>query len=159
MAAGSGYQAVDPIPVPLKYTGADFAETAFWRLRGKLDVPKERWVRFPHCQGADGSLPLAWAGCDALRLARAVSSWYVEIQERVGGSEDPRLIPLLACLAELLPWIKQWHNDVDPEFHQRMGDYFEGFLQEEARRLDLTVAKIVAWQPPAAENRTRRRRG
>jgi hypothetical protein len=32
------------IPVPPKYTSADFLKTDFWRLRGKLDVPKERWI-------------------------------------------------------------------------------------------------------------------
>ena len=40
------------IPVPPKYTSGDFASSTYWRLRGKLDVPKERWVSFPHCEGA-----------------------------------------------------------------------------------------------------------
>jgi hypothetical protein len=40
------------------------------RLRGKLDVPKERWVSFPHCEGPDGTLVIAWAGYDHLQLAR-----------------------------------------------------------------------------------------
>jgi len=30
---------------------ADFLKGDYWRLRGKLDVPKERWVSFPHCEG------------------------------------------------------------------------------------------------------------
>ena len=104
----------------------------FWRLRGKLDVPKERWLSFPHCEGDDGSLMVAWAGYNHLQLARAISAYYVDVQERLGGRDDPRLIPLLACLIELLPWLKQWHNEVDPEFGVPMGDYFEGFVQEEA---------------------------
>ena len=33
------------IPVPPKYTSADFLKSDYWRLRGKLDVPKERWIR------------------------------------------------------------------------------------------------------------------
>jgi hypothetical protein len=145
------------IPVPPKYTGSDFASSTYWRLRGKLDVPKERWISFPHCEGDDGTLMIAWAGYDHLQLARAISAYYVDVQERLGGRDDPRLVPLLACLIELLPWLKQWHNDVDPEFGLPMGDYFEGFIQEEARQMGKTLDEIKAWGPP--QRIARRRRG
>jgi hypothetical protein len=145
------------IPVPPKYTSADFLDGDYWRLRGKLDVAKERWVSFPHCEGEDGTLTVAWAGYDHLQLARSVSAYYVDVQERLGGRDDPRLVPLLACLVELLPWLKQWHNEVDPEFGVPMGDYFEGFLQEESRNLGLTLDEIRAWQPPQRAARGRRR--
>ena len=79
---------------------------------------------------------------DHLQLARAISAYYVDVQERLGGRDDPRLVPLLACLIELLPWLKQWHNEVDPEFGVPMGDYFEGFIQEESRNLGLTLNEI-----------------
>lgn len=164
-----GYQAAvkareaipaDPeIDVPPKYASADFLKSDFWRLRGKLDVPKERWVSFPHCEGLDGSLMIAWAGYDHLQLARAVSAHYMDVQEKLGGRDDPRLIPLLGCLIELLPWIKQWHNDPDAAFDgTRMGDYFEGFINEEARQLGKTIDEIKAWTPPQrAATRGRRR--
>src|SRR5262249_26274407 len=42
---------IGDIPVPPKYTSGDFASGTYWRLRGKLDVPKERWVSFPYCEG------------------------------------------------------------------------------------------------------------
>ena len=88
---------VGDIPVPPKYTSADFLKSDYWRLRGKLDVPKERWVSFPHCEGEDGTLVIAWAGYDHLQLARAISAYYVDVQERLGGRDDPRLVPLLAA--------------------------------------------------------------
>jgi len=150
---------VGTIPVPPKYTSADFLKSDYWRLRGKLDVPKERWVSFPHCEGPDGTLVVAWAGYDHLQLARAISAYYVDVQERLGGRDDPRLIPLLACLFELLPWLKQWHNDIDPEFGVPMGDYFEGFIQEEARQLGKTVPEIKAWKPPQRTTRRPRASG
>jgi hypothetical protein len=127
------HREIGDIPVPPKYTSSDFVSSTSWRLRGKLDVPKERWVSFPYCEGADGTQVIAWAGYDHLQLARTISAYYVEIQERLGGHDDLRLVPLLTCLIALLPWLKQWHNEVDPEFGLHMGDYFEGFLQEEAR--------------------------
>lgn len=139
---------IGDIPVPPKYTSADFLKSDYWRLRGKLDVPKERWVSFPHCEAPDGSPVIAWAGYDHLQLARSVSAYYVEIQEHEGGHDDPRLVPLLACLIELLPWLKQWHNQVDPDFGIPMGDYFEGFIAEEARLHGLTAPEVRAWQPP-----------
>ena len=97
-------QEVGAIPAPPKYASGDFLKTHYWKLRGKLDVPKERWVSFPHCEGQDGTLMIAWAGYNHLQLARAISAHYVDVQERLGGRDDPRLVPLLASLIELLPW-------------------------------------------------------
>ncbi len=153
----SGLAALREIPVPPKYTSGDFAHTTYWRLRGKLDVPKERWVSFPHCEGPDGTLMLAWAGYDHLQLARAISAYYVDVQERFGGRDDPRLTPLLGCLIEFLPWLKQWHNDVDAEFGMHMGDYFEGFVQEEARQMGQTLDEIKDWQAPKKAARRRKK--
>jgi hypothetical protein len=140
------------IPVPPHYTSADFltaAGTRFWALRGKLDVPKERWISFPHCEAPDGTLMICWAGYDHLQQARAISSFYVRVQNELGGSDDPRLVPLLACLIELTPWLLQWHNEPDASFDGlRMGDYFEGFVAEEARHQGKTLPELRAWSPP-----------
>ena len=135
------------IDVPPKYANTDFIKPNYWRLRGKLDVPKERWIAFPHCQSEDGTLAIAWAGYNHLQLAQALSTYYIDIKERIGGSNDPRLAPLLASLVELIPWLKQWHNDIDPEFGLAMGDYYEGFLIEEAKAIGHTVESLKAWEP------------
>jgi hypothetical protein len=148
---------VGDIPVPPKYVSADFLTSGFWRLRGKLDVPKERWVSFPYCEGNDGMPMIAWAGYNHLQLTRAISTYYVDVQERLGGRDDPRLVPLMACLIELLPWLKQWHNEFDREFGMPLGDYFEGFIQEEARQMGKTLAEIQTWQPPQRTRRDGRR--
>ncbi|MFO0914161.1 MAG: BREX-2 system adenine-specific DNA-methyltransferase PglX [Pirellulales bacterium] len=152
---------VGNIPIPPKYESSDFTSTGgarYWALRGKLDVPKERWVSFPHCEGPDGTLVIAWAGYDHLQLARAISEYFVDIQERLGGRDDPRLVPLLACIIELLPWLKQWHHDIDPEFNQRMDEVYDAFVAEEAKNLGLTIDQIKAWQPPARSTFRGRRR-
>lgn len=156
-------ESVGTIPVPPKYTSADFISTGgarYWSLRGKLDVPKERWISFPHCEGPDGTLVICWAGYDHLQQAQAISAYYVRVQTEFGGSDDPRLIPLLASLIELLPWLKQWHNEPNANFDGlRMGDYFEGFVNEEARNLGKTLAEIKAWVPPAKGQRGRVAKG
>ncbi|MAX35349.1 MAG: SAM-dependent methyltransferase [Gimesia sp.] len=146
-----GLDPILSIPVPPKYKSSDFLSTGgarYWALRGKLDVPKERWVSFPHCEGPDGALLLAWAGYNHLQLTQAISAYFVEVQEHLGGRDDVRLIPLLAGVIELLPWLKQWHHDIDPEFNQRMDEVYEGFVNEEARALGKTSDEIKAWQPP-----------
>ena len=149
---------IGDIPVPPKYTTKDFQNTTYWRLRGKLDVPKERWISFPHCEGEDQTLLIAWAGYDHLQLAQAIAAHYVEVQEKTGGSRDPRLEILLACLLELIPWLKQWHNNLDPDHNLRMGDYFEDFIQEEARQMNKSIEDIRGWQPPKKTARKKRRK-
>lgn len=134
-------------PVPPTYAIKDFQTTCFWRLRGKLDVPKERWVSFPHCEGEDQSMLIAWAGYNHLQLAQAVAAHYVDIQERTGGSGDPRLEILLACMIEIMLWIKQLHNDINPDFNIRMGDYYQVFITDEAKQMVKTIEEIRNWQP------------
>ena len=151
-------ESVGKIPVPPKYQSKDFLKTDFWRLRGGLDVPKERWVSHPGCErGADGSLVVAWAGWNPLQQATAVAGYYMGMKENEGW-EPVRLQPLLASLLERLPWLEQWHNEPDPVFGERMGNYLRGFVTEEARALGFTLDDLRAWQPAAAPVRRGRRR-
>lgn len=138
---------VGAIPVPPKYQSKDFLKSDFWRLRGGLDVPKERWVSYPGCErAADGSLVIAWAGWNHLQQATAVARYYMDMKEGEGW-EPARLQPLLAALLELVPWLEQWHNEVDPVFGERMGDYYQSFVNEEARALGYTLDDLRAWKP------------
>ena len=152
LAASSG-----AIPVPPKYKSLDFLTTDVWRLRGGLDVPKERWISYPGCErGADGSLAIAWAGWDHLQQATALAGFYLDMKDSEGWPPE-RLQALLAGLLELLPWLAQWHNDVDPVYGERMGDYYQSFVTEEARALGFTLDDLRAWKPAAAV-KTRGRR-
>lgn len=138
---------VGPIPLPPKYQSKDFVKADYWRLRGSLDVPKERWISFPGCErGSDGSLVIAWAGWNHLQQATAVAGYYMDVKDSEGW-EPARLQPLLASLLELVPWLEQWHNELDPVFGERMGDYYRGFVTEEARGLGFTLDDLRAWKP------------
>ena len=132
------------IPVPPKYASADFLKSTYWKLRGKLDVPKERWVSYPGAERAgDDSLVIAWAGWDHLQQAQALAEYFLDARDNQGWQSD-RLKPLLAGLADLIPWLKQWHNTPDPNLGMGLGDYFAGFLEEECRRLQITVQACEA---------------
>jgi hypothetical protein len=140
---------VGDIAVPPKYTSADFAKSTYWALRGKLDVPKERFVSFPFVTGADGQTMIAWAGLDHLQLAKAIGDFYGLVQTEIGGSDDPRLVPLLAALHELVPWVRQWRAGNDPVYGGEPAEFFEDFIRAEAAARGMTVAEVLSWQPPA----------
>ena len=104
----------------------------------------------------DDSLPVLWAGYDHKARAQAIATWFVE-RRQVDGWPAHRLVPLLAGLLELVPWLCQWHNDIDPDMGIGMGDFYAGFVAEQARELELTEETIRAWTPPAATRRPRRK--
>lgn len=144
------------IPVPPKYKSSDFRSGTYWRLRGALDVPKERFICYPAATpDADGTMLLGWAGWDHLQQATALAGHYLHLKENEGWQPD-RLIPLLAGLNVLVPWLKQWHNEWNAEHDARMGDYFEGFVQDEARALEASVDTLKQWRPPVAARRRRK---
>ncbi len=150
-------EAVGKIPVPPKYQSKDFLKTDVWRLRGGLDVPKERWVSYPGCErGVDGSLVIAWAGWNHLQQATAIAAYYLDMKDNEGWPPE-RLQPLLAGIQELVPWLQQWHNDLDPTYGERMGDYYKGFVAEEARALGFTLDDLRAWKPAVTAARRGRR--
>ncbi len=137
------------IPVPPRYSSSDFRSQAAWKLRGKLDVPKERFVLYPGAErGADASPVVGWAGWSHREQALALAARILDLRER----EDPdaeRLTPLLAGLLELLPWIHQWHPDADPDYGGPPGDYFESWLDQQLSELALTRESLRAWHPQA----------
>ncbi len=142
------------IPVPPKYTNADFLKTDYWRLRGKLDVPKERWIIYPHCStDSDPTLVVGWAGWNHLEQATALVAYY-DARKREGW-DAKRLTPLLAGLDQLLPWIHQWHPEIDKEFGETAGQSFQTMLEHDAHELGLTLEDIRNWAPPATARKAR----
>jgi SAM-dependent methyltransferase len=137
---------VEKIPVPPKYKSSDFRDSASWRSRGKLDVPKERFVLYPRTHlGADTSTVVGWAGWDHLQQLRVLAGLYAARKQ--DGAEVDELTPLLAGMAELLPWVLHWHDAPDPVFGDRMGQYFTGFLDSERAALGLTADDLADWRP------------
>ncbi|MEX2292100.1 MAG: BREX-2 system adenine-specific DNA-methyltransferase PglX [Mycobacteriales bacterium] len=139
---------VGVIPVPPKYTSADFRKTSYWLHRGKLDVPKERFVLYPDAgRDTDPTPLLGWAGWDDAQQGLAL---HTVIGEREGeGWDDERLVPLVAGLVERQPWVDQWHGGLDPA----LGYDVAAFLREElaARRAQVsrTDDQLRAWRPAA----------
>jgi hypothetical protein len=143
--------------IPPKYSDRDYTSMDYYRLRGRLDVPKERFISYPGCESdEDGEPVYGWAGWNHLKRVQALASLYQKRKTDEGWTAE-RLTPMLAGLLELLPWLKQWHNEPDAEFDgQRMGDFFTQFLDGECQALGLTHADLEAWRPtkkPAARKK------
>lgn len=123
------------IKVPPKYTSADFAKTSYWSHRGKLDVPKERFIGYPQAApDGDTSMLLGWAGWDHKDQAQALVN-LVNNRVTQAGWTGERVAALLDGLAELMPWLRQWYGEYDPEWGSAPADDFGGFLNDQRAKL------------------------
>jgi len=86
------------IEVPPKYKKEDFLRISYWNQRGKLDVPRERFISYPGAwPDGDDSLLLGWAGWDYREQALALIE-LIEVRLATAGWRVERLTPLLAGL-------------------------------------------------------------
>ena len=148
------------IPVPPKYKKEDFAKTSFWNQRGKLDVPKERFISYPKAgPDSDDSMLLGWAGWDHRAQAHALIM-LIEERATTDGWDKDRLIPLLAGLAEVMPWVRQWHDEVDPSFGASPAQEYDGYLTSQREKYGLTEDDLTRCAPsPTPRGRVRRSSG
>lgn len=91
--------------VPPPYGSGDFLKPEYWRLRGKLDVPKERFIAFTEVPGRAGIETLyGWAGWTAQQRVKALLGIDEELEDasvpladRVGVLDSAwRLLPDIA---------------------------------------------------------------
>ncbi|WJK65979.1 BREX-2 system adenine-specific DNA-methyltransferase PglX [Streptomyces albidoflavus] len=134
----------EPTPVPPKYTSADFLKPSYWRARGKLDVPKERFVSYGTVNAQSPEL-YGWAGWDHLEQALALASY---IQTAGLGNEE--IVPFLAGLLELQPWLDQWYGEYDAEFGASPAAEILAFRQQKQGELGLSDDALRAWRPAPA---------
>jgi hypothetical protein len=148
---------VGPIAVPSKYTSADFRKNSYWQARGKLDVPKERFILYPDAGRETDPTPLlGWAGWDHAQQSLALSLIIGDREK--DGWEDDRFVPLVAGLAELQPWVEQWHGEVDPSYGVSLAAFCREQLTARAAQVGKTLEELAAWRPePAARGRRARR--
>jgi hypothetical protein len=147
---------VGTIPVPPKYTSADFRKASYWQARGKLDVPKERFILYPGAgRDTDPTPLLGWAGWEQAQQSLALS--LVIGAREADGWADERLVPLVAGLAELQPWVEQWHSEVDPTYGVSLAAFTREQLTQRMTQVGKSLQELAAWRPePAARGRKAR---
>ncbi|QUC61570.1 BREX-2 system adenine-specific DNA-methyltransferase PglX [Streptomyces sp. A2-16] len=134
----------DSIPVPPKYTSADFLRPSYWKARGKLDVPKERFISYGQTNAATPEL-YGWAGWDHREQAQALATYFTNT-----ALSTEEITPFLAGLLELQPWLYQWHNEFDMLYSGSPADFFAGYRQQKQGEHGLTDDDLRNWRPQAA---------
>ena len=148
------------IAVPPKYKKEDFARGSYWNQRGKLDVPKERFISYPLASpDGDDSLLLGWAGWDHREQAHALMT-LIEDRSAKDGWGVEKLTPLIAGLAEVMPWVRQWHAGTDPDSGINIAEAYDAYLEDQRIKYGLSEEDLRKWSPPATgQRRGRRRKG
>jgi hypothetical protein len=144
----------DPdISVPPKYAPGDFLKSEYWRQRGKLDVPKERFISYPGASpDSDDSLLIGWAGWDHREQAHALTMLALTRIEEDNWTAE-QITPLLAGLDEQLFWVEQWHSEVDPSTGESPVQTYSDFLDDMMRQFKLNRDDLKAWRPAAKTRR------
>ena len=135
---------IDP---PTKYKSSDFLKQSYWTHRGKLDVPKERFISYPEAgPDSDSTLLLGWAGWDHKDQALALSQ-LIETRVRSDAWGAERLVPLLAGLHEVMPWVRQWYGDYDDEWEGSPAEDLDAEFQRYLRTYGISEAQMKDWRP------------
>jgi hypothetical protein len=132
---------LDSIPLPPKFEKSDFVKAEYFSLRGKLDVPRERFIIF-----SDLSPPrFGWNGWrDRERALAQVEAFTLAENDPhdplpVPTTDDPRRCGVTIGLWESLPDVKRWGS----------ADEYEELLslaQEACRRTRCPCPVLDAWR-------------
>ena len=123
----AGLVKAEDTPVPPKYTSADFKKQSFWSHRGKLDVPKERFISYPGLGRATDHTPLlGWAGWNYAYQGLALATIHA-----ARDSEGMPATPLKAAhkgVREILHWVNQYHSEIDKSLGIDLSQYLSQML-------------------------------
>lgn len=137
------------VEVPPKYTQADFFKQSYWSSRGKLDVPKERFVAFPRSSyPEDTTASYGWAGWDHGERGQAIARFATELNR--AGAPDDQVIPLIGALVEIEPWLKQWHDKIDARSGVSPAAAVAAVANSLLDRLGVGRDALSEWRPEAA---------
>jgi hypothetical protein len=132
---------LNAIPLPPKFDKADFVRPEFFAIRGKLNVPRERFILFadllPNRYGWSG-----WRDRDRA-LAQVEAYTLVENDPQqplpVPTSDDPRRCGVSYGLWESLPDVRRWGNS--EEFAE-----LQSFASDACRQTRCPCPVVEAWK-------------
>ncbi|WP_449279176.1 BREX-2 system adenine-specific DNA-methyltransferase PglX [Leucobacter sp. GX0328] len=144
------------VPVPPKYKDADYLQKTYWSARGKLDVPKERFIAFPgNTYPEDSTAVYGWAEWNHSERGQAIGRFATQLAPTASDTDHDQLLPLIGALIELQPWLDQWYDDMDSRgikpstaIHQMTNSLLA--------RLGTGRDEVLAWLPPAPKRGRKR---
>ncbi|RZO66306.1 MAG: BREX-2 system adenine-specific DNA-methyltransferase PglX [Sandaracinaceae bacterium] len=145
--------------VPPKYGSGDFLKPTYWKHRGKLDVPKERFIAYtevPPELTEQGQAPLyGWAGWDHLGRAQVLLALDEQAEEL--GVELKDRYGLLWGAQFLLPYVR-WGDDTA----QSAAKEFAAILRDLVGDSGVTDEMLAEWTeahpPPKGSRKPRKKK-
>ncbi|MFI7301514.1 BREX-2 system adenine-specific DNA-methyltransferase PglX [Streptomyces sp. NPDC050121] len=134
------------IPVPPKYVSADFQRASYWSIRGRLDIPRERFISYADVVDEGGCLLLGWSGWSETDRVRVL----LDLVGGVGRQPNPsvyRITSLLAGVQELLRSMRRW--EVQEYSMGRLGQFevFQRHFEDLLSVYGLTTHDLTSWRP------------
>jgi hypothetical protein len=84
----------------------------------------------------------------------------IEDRSAKDGWGGEKLTSLIAGLAEVMPWVRQWHAGADPDSGINIAEAYDAYLEDQRIRYGLSEEDLRTWSPPTAgQRRGRRRKG
>ncbi|MEE1808462.1 DUF7008 domain-containing protein [Streptomyces sp. BE133] len=103
----------------------------------------ERIIEFGHVNELVG-----WAGWNHRHQAEALVNLLMDRSSVDGWSKgDPRFVPLLAGLQEIVPWVHQWYDAYDEEWGDNPAQEFQTALNRGSVERNLSQDDLRAWRP------------
>ncbi|MFE4990493.1 BREX-2 system adenine-specific DNA-methyltransferase PglX [Streptomyces mirabilis] len=148
----------EAVPVPPRFTSADFFKSSYWKQRGKFDIPNERFTSFPSSVAPlSPSTLIGWAGWDARARAQVVLD-LLEADAHAHAQRPESALPLLRALAEVLPWVRAGHA-LDPASPLDDDEALSHAYEHHITRLGLSTEDVSSWRPPAPKRGRPRKDG
>ncbi|MDO9017999.1 MAG: BREX-2 system adenine-specific DNA-methyltransferase PglX [Deltaproteobacteria bacterium] len=120
--------------VPPKYASGEYLRSEYWSQRGKLDVPKERFIAFTEVPGP-GPTRYGWAGWTHRTRARTLVDFDEQLENDGVPMEDR--IGVLHGVWFLLPWVR-WES-------AEAAEEFRAIVQAAVGREGVTEAMLTQW--------------
>lgn len=149
--------------VPPSYGSGDFLRNEYWQLRGKLDVPKERFIAFtevprsaaPSSGNSVGPFSadtlFGWAGCPPLQRLKALLSIDEELEDN--GIPLADRIGVLDSAWRLLPDVAR----DDPAAANRLKAELQALVGPEGPSREMLEDWRKRFPPPGASGRRKGR--
>lgn len=139
--------------VPPKYGQGDFLKPDYFRLRGKLDVPKERFIAFTEVPGRGaGELLYGWAGWTPAERVKAILAIDEECEDQGIALADR--VALLDSAWRLLPDVTR----DDPATGARLKAELAALLGPDGPSKDVLADWKKRFPPPGGRARGRAKR-
>lgn len=137
--------------VPPKYGQGDFLRPECFRLRGKLDVPKERFIAFTEVPGRGaGELLYGWAGWTPAERVKAILAMDEECEDQ--GLTLADRIALLDSAWRLVPDVVR----DDPTTGARLRAELTALLGSDGPSKDLLADWKTRFPPPGGRGKVKR---